>query len=130
MEIEVEGGWDTSTSKVGLTTRGDRSIEIHYGVVVSRAVIFASSGEGRVGRESMALEWVVRVNPGSFVGSSGEGSLQFRCSWLGNCQSEDPVVSRVSRGPKQRRRWARCGSDGNSRSTGGEHSQSAEAGNS
>ena len=75
MEIKVGGEWNTSTSEVWLTSNSDRSIEVQHDVIVSRAVMFASSGESSMFRESMALKGVVKVSPGNFVGSSREGSL-------------------------------------------------------
>ena len=75
MEVKVGGEWDTSTSEVWLTTSGDRSIEVHHAVVVGRAVLCASTGEGSMFRESMALEGDVTVSHESFTESSGEGSL-------------------------------------------------------
>ena len=78
MEIKVGGEWNTSTSEVWLTTSGDCSIEVQHAGVVSRAVIFASSVEGSMFRESMesmALEGVVKVSTGNFVRSLCEGSL-------------------------------------------------------
>ena len=74
MEIKVEGEWNTSTSEVWLTTSRDHSIEVQH-AVVSRAVIFASSGEGNMFGESMSLEGVVKVSPGNFIASSGVRSL-------------------------------------------------------
>ena len=35
-----------STTKVGLTTLCDHSVDVQHAVAVSRAVLFASSGEG------------------------------------------------------------------------------------
>ena len=122
MEIKVGGERDTSTSKVGLTTSGDRFIEVQLAVIVSRAVNCASSGEGSMVRESMDVEGVLRLSPDDFVTSSGGGSLWFRILWPGHCRSEDPVVEWVPQGPKPCRRWPRCGSDGNSRSAGGGNS--------
>ena len=41
-----------STSEIRLTTSGDHSVDVQHAVVVGRAVIFESSGEGSLGRES------------------------------------------------------------------------------
>ena len=74
MEIKVGGEWKMSTPKVGLTTSGNRCIDVQHAVVVSRAVIFASSGEGSVVGESMDIKGVVQISHGNFTASSGEGS--------------------------------------------------------
>ena len=43
------------TLEVRLTTGCDHSIDVQHAVGVGRAVIFASSGEGRVVREPMDI---------------------------------------------------------------------------
>ena len=62
-------------SIVGLTTSGDHFVEVQHAVIVSRVVNCASSGEGRVVRESMDVEGAVRFSPDDFVTSSGGGRL-------------------------------------------------------
>ena len=73
MEIKVGGEWNMSTSKVGLATSSDSSIDVQHAVVVSKADIFASLGEGSMVGESM--DGVVEGSCGTFVASSGEGRL-------------------------------------------------------
>ena len=43
MEIKIGGEWEMSTAKVALTTSCDHSVDVQHAIVVSRAVIFASS---------------------------------------------------------------------------------------
>ena len=82
MKIEVGRKWETSTHKVGLTTGCDHSVDVQHAVPVSRAVIFASSGEGSLlrggGGGSVDIEGVVIVNISGIVASSCEGSWWFR----------------------------------------------------
>ena len=45
MEVKIRRKWDASASEIWLTTGGDHSVDVQHAVVVSRAVIFASSGD-------------------------------------------------------------------------------------
>ena len=93
---------DTNTPVDRLTAGCENSIDGQYAVGVSRAVIFASSGEGSMVRKPMDISGVVTVSRDNFVASSGEGSLWFRSLWHGQCRSEGPVVGLVPRWLKQR----------------------------
>ena len=57
MEMNVGGQWETSTPTVGVTKRYDHSVDIQHGVVVSRAAICASSGEGSL----VGGLWISRI---------------------------------------------------------------------
>ena len=63
-----------STPKVGLIIGCDHSVDVQHSVSVSRAVIFASSGEGSQLRGSVDIEGVVIVSSSGVDASSCEGS--------------------------------------------------------
>ena len=70
---DVGGQWEMSTPTVGLTTSCDHSIDVQCAVVVSRAAICASSGEGSL-LGSVDIEDAVSVWSGGISVSLGEGS--------------------------------------------------------
>ena len=75
MEVKVGGEWNASTSKVGLATSSDLSVEVQHDVVMVRAGLVAPSSVGRMVKESMAFEDVGAVSPANCVATSREGSL-------------------------------------------------------
>ena len=80
MEINVGGEWEMSTPKIGLTTGCNHSVNVQHAVVVSRAAICASSGEGSLlGRYTWTvdIEEAAIVSRSDIVASSGDGSLLF-----------------------------------------------------
>ena len=80
MEVKIGGKGNTSAPEVGLTMGCDHSVDVQHAIVVSRAVVFASSDERSLLERytrTVDIEGAAIVGRSAFVASSVECSLLF-----------------------------------------------------